>query len=1174
MAAGRRFEGMARQAFRRLPPGVQNLARRARDTPLAPQTLKKRGLLSVVMPVYNVESYLREAVESVLGQGYRNLELILVDDGSSDTSAAMCDEFARDDERVRVIHQENRGPAFSRNTGIAVARGEYLAFVDGDDYLLPGAYQAMVGSLRASGSDVVTANAQRRRGKRLLPARNQSRSHGTDRRAVTFAQHPDLVFDTVAWNKVFRTAFWHEHVHEFPAGKLYEDIVPMFKAFLAARSVDVLAHPVYVWRVRNEGDSLTQQLLDPRNISDRLEALAGVETLIGERGLDDVFAVRVRTKILDTDLWWHARGIADDTDPVAVELIESGVRRYWPSAPEASRAGLSPVQRIGYWLIEHGRSRELAAVQQWYEQVADAPPTQRVDGRLLLDVSTCPVQLAGLPPEHLDLGSIAVGVAHIARVDWVAPATLAIEGYAYIRFVSDGSQRIELIASGPGSTHTYPVQRSGSPAAALTAMDLASDHEHDGFRCEVDVAALRAGGADGEWSFQVRITDEQEVRTVSLDSILPDGLSTVVGTAVLADGCRASVLAEVGRPLRIVFDADGVPAESFAVSGTEVRLRLAEGVDELWLAGGRPEVIVHAEAAPDGAYLARLDAPTGDDKTQWRVRARRDRREVPVAAPPGLSSETTPNPSGLRAVADPFGRAAVQAAVRTAVCERIDCGPDGAIELGGVLYALAGLEVGIAATGGVPVQWYPAQATDGRFAARIPITDTDAFGATRPLPSGRYRVVGRSADGAAAAVLVADHAAAGLPRTQLRATAKIELGRSSRAGVVARLAAPVPDELLGPAAQNRLAQRYSAPDRVIEDAVFCYVDLGSNAGDSALAIHEELRRRAAPLTLYWGVADLSVAVPAGGVAVVRSSPEWYEKLNASRYVVDNYGAVPGLVKHREQRYLQTWHGTPYKFVGVSELRHRNASAARIDVVRSEAAEWDAFVSPSAYVTGLVRSEFDYAGPVLETGYPRNDRLASPDEEERHALRTAFGIPPEARVLLYAPTYREGQRHGSRAALYDGLDLQQLLSRLGEAWYVLLRGHSFNARDDRSDRSDGRLVDVTRHPDVNDLYLAADVLVTDYSSVMFDFAVTGRPIAYFTPDIDNFVATRGVYFDLAECAPGPMCTDVARLADELRDLHALAARYRRKYAMFRERFAPWDDGKAAARVVDAFFTTGD
>jgi CDP-glycerol glycerophosphotransferase len=371
-----------------------------------------------------------------------------------------------------------------------------------------------------------------------------------------------------------------------------------------------------------------------------------------------------------------------------------------------------------------------------------------------------------------------------------------------------------------------------------------------------------------------------------------------------------------------------------------------------------------------------------------------------------------------------------------------------------------------------------------------------------------------------------------------------------------------------------LSRRFGLRRRRLEDAVFFYVDMGLRAADSALALHDEIRRRDPGLTLYWGVVSADVAVPPGGVPVIKGSVAWYAKLNASRYVVNNYGGILGLRKHPEQRVLQTWHGTPYKFVGRSELRHRGASAEQVAAMSREASEWDAFISPSPYMSALIREEWDFAGTVLETGYPRNDRLAIADRAQRQALRSGFDLPADARIALYAPTFREHQRQGWCADLFDGLDVDELSSRLGPGWHVVVRGHSFTARKGSSRRGGDRVRDLTGHPDVNDLYLIADVLVTDYSSAMFDFAVTGKPIVYFTPDLARYAAARGVYFDLAECAPGPMYTDIEALAEGLRDLRALAERYRDRYAAFRERFTPWDDGHAAARVVDAFFATSD
>jgi CDP-glycerol glycerophosphotransferase len=222
------------------------------------------------------------------------------------------------------------------------------------------------------------------------------------------------------------------------------------------------------------------------------------------------------------------------------------------------------------------------------------------------------------------------------------------------------------------------------------------------------------------------------------------------------------------------------------------------------------------------------------------------------------------------------------------------------------------------------------------------------------------------------------------------------------------------------------------------------------------------------------------------------------------------------------------------------------------------------------MTSMIESEFLYTGDVLDSGYPRNDRLATATPDDAVMVRDGLGLPRTAKVLLYAPTFRENQRRGWRAELFDALDLDRLMTLLGPDWYVLLRGHSFNARNDQLDRSRGRLLDATLHPDVNDLYIAADALVTDYSSTMFDFAVTGKPMAFFTPDLEQYVVARGAYFDLSEVAPGPLYPDVAHLGDALRDLEGLATQFAGRYAAFCERFTPWDDGKAAARVVDSFF----
>jgi CDP-glycerol glycerophosphotransferase len=514
----------------------------------------------------------------------------------------------------------------------------------------------------------------------------------------------------------------------------------------------------------------------------------------------------------------------------------------------------------------------------------------------------------------------------------------------------------------------------------------------------------------------------------------------------------------------------------------------------------------------------------------------------------------------------------VRCDLQTTFIEQVDVAENGDLMLAGSASGVDAFEVSLTA---VPEIWYPAEVSGDRFTARLPVTRT-MDGVALPFPEGSYAIRARrplvaGEEPQDVAARAADRLVLEFPTTHLRELAKVRLSRTDRGGVAVGLAAPVPDSDQGRAAQYRLINRYvTGEPRDIEDGVFFCTDLGSTVGDSALAIVQELRRRAMPLALYWGVTDRSVAVPDGVVPVVKHSTQWYEKVNTCRYVVNNYGGLWGLRKGPDQRYLQTWHGTPYKYIGVSESRHRNAPESRMQVIAAEAAEWDAIVSPSPYMTKLIASDLLFEGTVLETGYPRNDVLATATDDDVRALRTALGVPQHAKVMLYAPTFRENQRHGTKAELYDALDLDRLADLLGPDWCILLRGHGFNARNDQLDRSHGRLIDVTHHANINDLYITADALVTDYSSVMFDFSVTGKPMAFFTPDLKQYIASRGVYLDLAETVPGPLYIDVKNLADGLRDLDALAAEHADKYAAFRTQFTPWDDGKAAARVVETFF----
>ncbi|MFI6340606.1 CDP-glycerol glycerophosphotransferase family protein [Streptomyces sp. NPDC050535] len=302
-------------------------------------------------------------------------------------------------------------------------------------------------------------------------------------------------------------------------------------------------------------------------------------------------------------------------------------------------------------------------------------------------------------------------------------------------------------------------------------------------------------------------------------------------------------------------------------------------------------------------------------------------------------------------------------------------------------------------------------------------------------------------------------------------------------------------------------------------------------------------------------------IPASTRRVRPGSAAYWTALARSKYLVNNVDFDRDLVKRPGQIMVQTQHGTPLKHMGL-DLQDRPAAARGTDfaeLLRS-ADQWDYCLSANRHSTLVWERVFPAAYTTLEYGLPRNDVFQQATSADVSRIRESLGIPEGTVAVLYAPTYRDYRRTQRHT-----LDLERVLRKLGPRFVVLTRAHhSYDAP--LTHASGGRLIDVSDHPSVESLCLASDALVTDYSSLMFDYANLDRPIVVHADDWEAYEAARGTYFDLRAFPPGA----VARSEDELVDIfatgHWRGSRSTQLRAAFRERFCPYDDGRAAERVV--------
>ena len=292
---------------------------------------------------------------------------------------------------------------------------------------------------------------------------------------------------------------------------------------------------------------------------------------------------------------------------------------------------------------------------------------------------------------------------------------------------------------------------------------------------------------------------------------------------------------------------------------------------------------------------------------------------------------------------------------------------------------------------------------------------------------------------------------------------------------------------------------------------FCQSYSGRGYSDSPRALAEELKRRG--WKVYWAVKgeEEAASLPEGVRPVfLGSAGEIYHRSTAGLWV-DNCRKWGRLFKRKNQFYIQTWHGFPLKRIegdAAEALDPEYVAAAKKDSAMA-----DLFLSDSKFLTDIYRRGFWYSGEVLECGFPRNDILFGEHPEIKEKARKALGIPRSKRLLLYAPTFRKDKG----LEVYDvdyARCVQALGQRFGGEWLILARLHP-NVADKAGELGlDPQFVrNASDYPDIQELYLLCDALLTDYSSVMFDFMNTDKPCFAYVNDLQAYKDDRNFYFDI-------------------------------------------------------------
>jgi CDP-glycerol glycerophosphotransferase len=1160
--------------------------------------------ISVVVPVYNVEEYLDDCLSSLVRQTERDLEILVVDDGSNDGSVAIAERYAARDERIRIITRPNGGLGAARNTGIEAATGEYLAFLDSDDVLPPTAYATLLRSLEATGSDFATGNVHRLTATGTAQAPFLTRVFARDRSKTHVKRFRELLSDRIVPNKLWRRSFWEEHGFRFPEGMLHEDIPVVIPAQFLARSVDVISQPVYYYRVREGGDlSITQRRAEKRALLDRLKAVELARDFLAEHGPRRAHQW-YEDSVVAEDLRYHLN-VLEVADDEYREIFVERVNAFFDRI--GRRNVLKPlpaIDRLKYHLVRRRLMPELLEVLRFQrEDMPEAAPV-RVRGRWYGDYPYRTDRAMRIPSWIYRLNT---ELALITQVDelWWEGETLHISGFAFIRGIAvdrEGAQRITVLMVGTGRFRRlrlalHPIRfrtrATHRPDATTNFGQGYHDVSWSGFEAEIPARRLRVlrrwryGGFDVYISVRAGGIRRRRVRFSMDPSSRPRADSVALG-----DGTLVRAVPAATGSIRVRVAGHWAALSEHRREGDQVvvggPMRMAAGAElklELVRTDGSASqeypLTVNGDAFEAHIPVADLADEHHLEVPSWLVVTRGERRhrvQFPPELSPGVWQE------GDREIAlrrSGQGDAVIEDRRPRPVLTAARWTPEGDLDIEGDLHAPPGaLELVLNARELLTEHAFAIEPGDeaGRFRARIAAARMPSLAGPIPLRQGIWEIlarpVGTVADVQAVPVMLGEELHARLPiRTQLDHK-PFALGTTRDGASILVVRSNLDQDERGPYHQRRLRDVVYRTQRSepLEDVVVYTSFGGRQCSDSPRAIYDELLRRGAPLEHRWVITDGMAHAPDGSSGVRESSREHYEALARARYVVSN-DHFPGWFRRREDQVcLQTWHGTPLKRLGfdVSAL-HKTKRGFESHWDEQER-NWQYVVSPNRFSTPILRSAYRLQGELIETGYPRVDVLARPDRDEAgRRLRERLGIPEGVRTVLYAPTFRDQvtDRRG-RYRLDLHLDIERLREAVGDDTVILFRKHHY-VIDPVPATGDGFVRDVSSYPDGTELLLAADVLVTDYSSMMFDFANTGRPMLFFTYDLDIYRdEVRGFYFDFLERAPGPLLATSDQVAEALQALDAVRGEHAQRYADFVAQFCELDDGGAAGRVVDRVF----
>lgn len=1132
--------------------------------------------ISVIVPIYNVEEYLEECLDSLNNQTKDNIEVLMIDDGSTDSSGEIAQEYAKAHEGFFYHRKENGGLGHTRNYGVKLARGKYIAFIDSDDIIDSDLYEKMFIRAEKNNSELTICNVLRFDSGRYWNSGLHSIVFRELEDNTNIFKSPVLINDTISCNKLVLRSFYLENNFAFPENILYEDIAVTIPMHIKAKNVSIVESSYYYWRVRDGASkSITQNAQSLRNITDRIKILRMLDKFFDDNNVDESLQRAKQKKALEVDLLIFINSIKSMDEQTALAMLDM-VNEYIDEAIDPSLfAQLSLINQQKYAYAREKNINKLIEIRDYQINGYFNAKAQEKDDRFVV---TLPDDLFTIESRDItDELRISAPKRDITEF-LMEKGRIDFSTYMYTHRLSindSSQQKITAFLENEITGYLTPItvapiesnditKRYGTVFDALTNITSYYNYDCACFKVTVDLNSIEVNEQNAGYN---RILIKYENR-------ISNGFFRLNATRVLGNengivfgDNYAEVFYDPLKEVRVLLSNDNCFVDSARLEQNNVAVAIENKVSSLYAvseSGKRTDFDTtdgtHFVCSTDKIDFNSLNYVYVNDDKPLLCRERNtiidDKTDTSIVFMANVNHCVRFNLINSVTI--------LKNMKKNGNTVKLDVSHSNADNrLGNVRFAKLYVNDEIAGKREVL-----AKANVKNNGTELVCSFSVNF-ASKTVNQNLYASVRdmfvsyENENGVALADSI--YCEKFFKCDVKLETAMFSCYRAVKGNIILRCSRLWREE------ENTLQKRKSLtaenypkyrqepinPRQIVFESMW-----GSKYSCNPQHLYEYIDENYPEYECIWSLTDERTPIKGRGIRVRRGSQEYYHYLATAKYFVNNVNFETGYVKREGQIEIQTMHGTPLKTLGLDVKEDFPTEQSQAQYIEKNK-RWDYLLVQGDFMANKAYSCYRFEKEILRLGYPRTDVLFDNSPEKIRELKLQLGLPLDKKIIIYVPTWRVKNKFDMM------LDLNRLKQKLGDEYIFLVRIHHLSSSG-YTVPADGEFIfDFTNYKTVEDLYLISDILITDYSSVMFDFALLDRPMLFFTYDLEDYRDNlRGIYVDIEKEAPGPLLFNTDEVISAIENIDTQLAECSDKIAAFKQKYLNYENGNSCKNIVEA------